>query len=257
MPLGKIKKLVARQGFWFIQTDSGTIFSSITRPSPIRDSTTCPKDSRWNTPSNKANRPRARVRELVPWSPPSRRRSPRSCSRFRRLRISEARAHFRVRRADISVMPRAIRLGESHRSGLVPILGAHMSIAGGYYRAVESAHECGCDCVQMFTKNNNQWRAKELTDEDAELFQRGAGAARDQASDRPRFVSDQPGQPGRRRCGKSRSRPSCVELLRAERLGIPLRRHASRRVHHQLAKRTASSAIAAALDAVAPPTCAA
>jgi len=51
------------------------------------------------------------------------------------------------------------------------ILGAHMSIAGGYYRAVEAAHAAGCDCVQLFTKNNNQWRAKELTDDDANLFQ--------------------------------------------------------------------------------------
>ncbi len=50
------------------------------------------------------------------------------------------------------------------------ILGAHMSIAGGYYRAVELAHQNGCDCVQLFTKNNNQWRAKDLTDQDAERF---------------------------------------------------------------------------------------
>ena len=52
-----------------------------------------------------------------------------------------------------------------------PILGAHMSIAGGYYKAVEAAHENGCDCVQLFTKNNNQWRARPLTDEDRTLFQ--------------------------------------------------------------------------------------
>ena len=45
-----------------------------------------------------------------------------------------------------------------------------MSIAGGYYRAVELAHQNGCDCVQLFTKNNNQWRAKDLTDQDAERF---------------------------------------------------------------------------------------
>jgi deoxyribonuclease IV len=45
-----------------------------------------------------------------------------------------------------------------------------MSIAGGYYRAVEEAHRCGCDCVQIFTKNNNQWRAKEITAEEAALF---------------------------------------------------------------------------------------
>lgn len=51
------------------------------------------------------------------------------------------------------------------------ILGAHMSIAGGYYRSLESGHENGCDCVQLFTKNNNQWRAKPISDEDVELFQ--------------------------------------------------------------------------------------
>lgn len=50
------------------------------------------------------------------------------------------------------------------------ILGAHMSIAGGYYKAVQTASDCGCDCVQLFTKNNNQWRAKELTDDDVTRF---------------------------------------------------------------------------------------
>jgi len=53
----------------------------------------------------------------------------------------------------------------------MPILGAHMSIAGGYHRAVEEAHRCGCDCVQLFTKNNNQWRAKEIAADEAEQFQ--------------------------------------------------------------------------------------
>jgi deoxyribonuclease IV len=62
--------------------------------------------------------------------------------------------------------------GEQSRTeaGRLAILGAHMSIAGGYDRAVELAGERGCDCVQLFTKNNNQWRAKELTDEDAQKF---------------------------------------------------------------------------------------
>ncbi len=50
------------------------------------------------------------------------------------------------------------------------ILGAHMSIAGGYYKAVEAAAKAGCDCVQLFTKNNNQWRAKPISDEDVERF---------------------------------------------------------------------------------------
>jgi deoxyribonuclease-4 len=52
----------------------------------------------------------------------------------------------------------------------MPILGAHMSIAGGYYKAVEIAQRCGCDCVQLFTKNSNQWRAKPILDEEAERF---------------------------------------------------------------------------------------
>ena len=45
-----------------------------------------------------------------------------------------------------------------------------MSIAGGYYRAVEEAARFEMDCVQLFTKNNNQWRAKPITDEDVRLF---------------------------------------------------------------------------------------
>jgi len=45
-----------------------------------------------------------------------------------------------------------------------------MSIAGGYYKAVEIAKRHGCDCVQLFTKNNNQWRAKPISDEEAQRF---------------------------------------------------------------------------------------
>lgn len=52
----------------------------------------------------------------------------------------------------------------------MPILGAHMSIAGGYYKAVGLAKDAGCDCVQLFTKNNNQWKAKPITDDDAARF---------------------------------------------------------------------------------------
>lgn len=52
----------------------------------------------------------------------------------------------------------------------MPPLGAHMSMAGGLYKAVEAAAEVGCDCVQLFTKNNNQWNAKDLTDDDVRAF---------------------------------------------------------------------------------------
>ena len=50
------------------------------------------------------------------------------------------------------------------------ILGAHMSIAGGYYKAIASGVQNGCDCIQLFTKNNNQWKAKLITDEDIDRF---------------------------------------------------------------------------------------
>lgn len=51
------------------------------------------------------------------------------------------------------------------------ILGAHMSMAGGYFKAVEAAKRVGCDCVQLFTKNNNQWAGKPITAEEAGRFQ--------------------------------------------------------------------------------------
>lgn len=37
------------------------------------------------------------------------------------------------------------------------MLGAHLSIAGGFYRAVESAAELGMDTVQVFTNSPSQW----------------------------------------------------------------------------------------------------
>ena len=35
----------------------------------------------------------------------------------------------------------------------MPPLGSHLSIAGGYYKAVEAAAALGMDCVQLFTKD--------------------------------------------------------------------------------------------------------
>jgi deoxyribonuclease-4 len=52
----------------------------------------------------------------------------------------------------------------------MPLLGSHLSIAGGYHKAVYQAAEYGMQTVQIFTKNNNQWQAKPLTDKDVELF---------------------------------------------------------------------------------------
>jgi deoxyribonuclease-4 len=52
----------------------------------------------------------------------------------------------------------------------MPLFGAHMSIAGGYHKALLSAHQYGCHTVQLFTKSSNQWNAKPFTDEDLAIF---------------------------------------------------------------------------------------
>lgn len=52
----------------------------------------------------------------------------------------------------------------------MPLFGAHMSVAGGYYKSLLIAQEHHCDTVQLFTKNASQWRAKELTQDDIDTF---------------------------------------------------------------------------------------
>ena len=52
----------------------------------------------------------------------------------------------------------------------MPLLGAHMSIAGGYFKAADAAAALGMDTVQIFTKSNAQWAAKPLTDDDMARF---------------------------------------------------------------------------------------
>jgi deoxyribonuclease-4 len=50
------------------------------------------------------------------------------------------------------------------------LIGAHMSIAGGFFNSLYSGKELGCTTIQIFTKSANQWKAKELTSEDIEKF---------------------------------------------------------------------------------------
>ena len=51
-----------------------------------------------------------------------------------------------------------------------PPLGAHLSIAGGVVNAVLAAERLGCQTVQLFTKNSNQWAGKPFDpDEPAEF----------------------------------------------------------------------------------------
>ena len=49
-------------------------------------------------------------------------------------------------------------------------LGAHMSISGGLHLAIDRAVAAGCNVVQIFTRNSNQWRGKPVSEVDAALF---------------------------------------------------------------------------------------
>lgn len=120
------------------------------------------------------------------------------------------------------------------------ILGSHTSAAGGLYRAVERAHAVGCDCVQLFTgnpraypklekvvqsgglltKNNNQWRTKELTDEDADKFQSALARLGIQCPIAHDSYLINLASPNQELWAKS-VEAFRVELLRAEKLGIP------------------------------------
>lgn len=53
-------------------------------------------------------------------------------------------------------------------------LGAHISTAGGVYKAFARAAEVGCDTMLVFTKSNRQWKAKPLTEKDISDYQEAA-----------------------------------------------------------------------------------
>jgi deoxyribonuclease-4 len=52
-----------------------------------------------------------------------------------------------------------------------PLLGAHMSIAGGVDKALLLGKEAGCDTVQIFTKSSRQWVGKPLSKDEIAAFQ--------------------------------------------------------------------------------------
>ena len=49
-------------------------------------------------------------------------------------------------------------------------LGAHMFIKGGLFKAIEYGEELNCETIQIFTKSNRSWTAKELTNDLVDKF---------------------------------------------------------------------------------------
>ena len=50
------------------------------------------------------------------------------------------------------------------------LLGAHVSIAGGFEQALERGESIGCTAIQIFTKSNRQWAAKKISEEESTSF---------------------------------------------------------------------------------------
>jgi len=50
------------------------------------------------------------------------------------------------------------------------LIGAHMSVEGGLEKSIGRGESIGCTAIQIFTKSNRQWFAKDLTEEEISLF---------------------------------------------------------------------------------------
>jgi len=61
------------------------------------------------------------------------------------------------------------------------LLGCHVSIAGGVQNAPIRGHRLGCEAIQIFTRNPNQWKSKALPDEQIQGFKSGIKAYNIQA----------------------------------------------------------------------------
>lgn len=54
----------------------------------------------------------------------------------------------------------------------MPLFGAHLSVAGGFHKALLAAQAHGCQSVQVFTKAPSQWSGRPIGDDEARLFHR-------------------------------------------------------------------------------------
>ena len=101
----------------------------------------------------------------------------------------------------------------------MPLFGAHMSIVGGCHKALLAAQAYECATVQLFTKNSNQWNARDLSDKDIRLFRqtlRRTRLRRAMAHDSYLINLASPDEALYRRSVEA----FVLELQRAERLGL-------------------------------------
>lgn len=58
------------------------------------------------------------------------------------------------------------------------LIGAHVSIAGGIEKAPGRGEKIGCDAIQIFSKNQRQWDARPIGDDEAEAFRENLEGSR-------------------------------------------------------------------------------
>ncbi len=75
----------------------------------------------------------------------------------------------KVRKPNALTLPRDSLHPHTEAHG-APLLGAHVSIAGGVHRALGRGEGLGCSVIQIFTKNAAQWKANPFTEEEVKKF---------------------------------------------------------------------------------------
>ncbi|MDZ7294736.1 MAG: deoxyribonuclease IV [candidate division KSB1 bacterium] len=101
-----------------------------------------------------------------------------------------------------------------------PLLGAHVSIAGGLHKAPARGVAIGCDAIQIFTKNQVQWKAPPLSEEEIAAFKEEfarSGLACVVVHDSYLINLASPDEATRRRSLEG----LVSELIRAEQIGAP------------------------------------
>ena len=77
----------------------------------------------------------------------------------------------KVRKPNALTLPRD-SLHPHTEAHAAPLLGAHVSIAGGVHRALGRGEGLGCTAIQIFTKNAAQWKANPFTEEEVKKFKK-------------------------------------------------------------------------------------
>ena len=101
-----------------------------------------------------------------------------------------------------------------------PLLGAHVSIAGGFHRALHRGRDLGCATIQIFTRNAVRWQTREIRKAEIATFRE----ARSETGIAPVIAHDayliNPASPDRGILERSRA-ALIEEIERASLLSLP------------------------------------